>query len=64
MWVDGSKGTIEVYNLQGALMGEYTVEQASGTQMVQTEKWSPSVYIVLIRVNDRVVDYRRLAIQH
>ncbi|WP_417602127.1 PKD domain-containing protein [Owenweeksia hongkongensis] len=63
MWVAGSKGTIEVYNLQGVLMGKYEVTQASGTQMVQTEKWSPSVYIVLIRVNDRVVDYRRLAIQ-
>ena len=62
-WTETSIGSLEVHDLRGARVAEYPITKGEGTEHVQLANWTASVYIVILRVDGEVKDYRRLVIQ-
>ena len=62
-WTETSTGSLEVHDLRGARVAEYPITRGEGTELVQITNWTASVYIIILRVDGEVKDYRRLVIQ-
>ncbi len=61
-WTTDTRAKVEVYDLRGAKMAEYQLDNQEGNEVINTKTWKPSVYIVVLRVNGEVNGYKRLVI--
>ncbi len=62
-WTASSTGSLEIHDLRGARIAEFNLTNGKGTHVLNTTAYKPSVYLIILRVDGQVMDYRRLVIQ-
>ena len=58
----GSAGSLEVYDLAGRLLNTKALTQKSGSETVQLTDFALGVYVVILRVEGRVMQQQRLVV--
>lgn len=58
----GKSLSVEVFDLRGTWIAEYDLGRQVNAYGFNTSSWTPAVYVIILKANDKVVGYKRLIV--